>query len=157
MMVRRTGPAGVAAGFAMLWALLLVVLAALWIRSPFLGAGTAFAVWSVPAALGSLASWTWLRRRAIEQIPLSRGLFATVVALWVGALLLGFTGIGDQWALDGLIMRQELLRISGRAVGWLPMAFGLVLAVAGLAASLEARYRIVNAPEKPATPRAEGK
>jgi hypothetical protein len=145
--------ATVATVIAATWTLLLVGLATLWIRSPFLGTGIAFTAWSAPAAVGSALSWWWLREQSIEQIPMTGWTLSVVVLLWLTALMIALSGIGAQLALDGLIMRRPALRLAGEALTWLPMVFGGVLSVAGLAAGLEARYRIVNAPpEMPATP-----
>lgn len=137
---------------AIAWTLLLALLAALWVWSPFLGEGTSFIVWS-PLAM-ALAAWTvrWLRARRIEQIPSSRLLWIAVGVGWVLALLGASTDLGRRLALDGLIMREPGVQLAGRVLRWAPLAFGCAVAVAGLSAALEARYRIVNAPRTPATP-----
>lgn len=141
-----TGRPRTATALAATWTVLLVGLAALWVRSPFLGTGPAFLAWSGPAAVVATISWRWLRGQAIEQIPLSGGLLAAVILAWAGALWLSTTAVGARLALDGLIMRREELRVLGRALVWLPLLFGLGLSVVGLAASLEARYRLLHAP-----------
>jgi hypothetical protein len=134
------------------WTLALVSLAALWVRSPFLGTGTSFAVWSVPTALLAVTSWRWFRARRIEQIPAHPALAIAVGVAWTLALALAASDLGDRLTLDGLIMRQPTVRAAGRVLAWAPLAFGSTLCIAGLAASLEARYRLVNDPRTLATP-----
>jgi len=141
MTVRRR----TATTLAATWTLLLVALAGLWVRSPFLGPGPAFAAWSGPAASVALISWIWLRRQAIPQIPLSGALLGVVVLAWAGTLGLATSDLGARLALDGLIMRRDGIRMLGRALLWLPLLFGLGLSVAGLSACLEARYRLAAA------------
>lgn len=137
---------------ALAWTLLLASLAALWVWSPFLGEGTSFVAWSPPAM--ALTIWTvrWLRARRIEQVPSSLGLWTAIAIGWLLALLAASTDLGRRLALDGLIMRDPDVRLTGQIVRWAPLAFGCAVAVAGLAAALEARYRIVNDPRTPATP-----
>lgn len=137
---------------ALAWTLLLASLAALWVWSPFLGEGTSFIVWSPPAM--ALTAWTvrWLRARRIEQVPSSFGLWAAIAIGWILALLAASTDLGRRLQLDGLIMREPGVRLTGRVLRWAPLAFGCAVAVAGLAVALEARYRIVNEPRTPATP-----
>jgi hypothetical protein len=134
------------------WTLMLVALSLLWIRSPVLGPGTAFGLWSAPAAIATTATWWWLRKQSIPQIPRSPSLAALITLAWLITLAIALNGVGARLALDGLIMRRDDLRFAGKMLHWLPMAFGGVLSIAGLAAGLEARYRLVNAPETPATP-----
>ncbi|MDZ7781071.1 MAG: hypothetical protein U5R14_14210 [Gemmatimonadota bacterium] len=142
-----------AVGLAIGWTLLLVALAAVWIRSPVLGTGAAFVIWSAPAGAFGFVSWRWLRARRIEEIPTSRATLAAVAACWIGGLALATTHVGPTLALDGLIMRRPLLASSGRALTWLPLVIGLGLAVAGLSASLEARYRLRSrSPMRATTP-----
>lgn len=137
---------------ALAWTLLLVSLSTLWVWSPFLGEGASFIAWSPPAM--ALTIWTvrWLRARRIEQVPSSPVLWTAVGILWVLALLAASSDLGRRLALDGLIMRESGVRLAGRVLRWAPLAFGCAVAVAGLAAALEARYRIVNEPRTPATP-----
>lgn len=142
-----------ATAVAATWTVMLVALALVWIRSPFLGPGTAFAIWSAPAAIAAAATWWWLRTQSIPQIPRSASLVALIALAWLIVLTLAQNDLGARLALDGLIMRRNDLRLAGRLLHWLPMAFGGVLSIAGLAAGLEARYRLVNAPETPATRR----
>lgn len=148
----EAGRARQAVGLALGWTLLLVALATLWIRSPLLGTGAAFVIWSAPAVAFGFVSWRWLRARGIEQIPLNRASLATICVGWIGGLALATTHIGSTLALDGLIMRRPLLALTGQALIWLPLVIGLALAVAGLAASLEARYRLRSPARTPATP-----
>lgn len=140
-----------ATAVAATWTLMLVALSLVWIRSPFLGPGTAFGVWSAPAAMATTATWWWLRKQSIPQIPRSPLLAALIALAWLITLAIALNDVGALLALDGLIMRRSDLRLAGTVLHWLPMAFGGVLSIAGLAAGLEARYRLVNAPEKPAT------
>jgi hypothetical protein len=146
-----------ATALAATWTIVLVALSVLWIRSPFLGTGVAFTLWSVPAAVVWVISWWWFRRRGIEQVPTGPWLLAAVALLWAGSLTIALTGIGARLALDGLILRQDNLRIAGKALAWAPIGFGAAISVAGLAASLEARYRVVRAPRTPSTPPDPGK
>lgn len=137
---------------ALAWTLLLASLAALWVWSPFLGEGASFIAWSPPAM--ALTAWTvrWLRARRIEQVPSSLGVWSAIGIGWILALLAASTDLGRRLALDGLIMREPGVRLTGQIVRWAPLAFGCAVAVAGLAVALEARYRIVNEPRTPATP-----
>ena len=134
------------------WTLLLASLATLWVWSPFLGEGTSFIAWSPPAMALTLWTVRWLRARRIEEVPSSRLVWITVGAGWMLALLAASTDLGRRLALDGLIMREPGIQLAGRVLRWAPLAFGCAIAVAGLSAALEARYRIVNAPGTPATP-----
>ena len=54
------------------------------------------------------------------------------------------TAPGDEWLLDGLILRRPLQRAGGVALWWAPGVWGLALSIAGLAAALEARYQITH-------------
>lgn len=143
-----------ATALALVWAITLVVLAALWVRSPFLGERAAFVIWSGPAAVLLVATARWIRTKGIQEVPdgpLSR---LTVGVLWLVALWLTATDLGRSLALDGLIMREPGLRLFGQLLRWTPLAFGCCLSLAGLAAALEARYRLINGPRKPAMPQA---
>jgi len=133
------------------WTLMLVALSLVWIRSPFLGPGTAFGLWSVPAAMATTATWWWLRKQSIPQIPQSPLLAALIALAWLITLAIALNDVGARLALDGLIMRRNDLRLAGKVLHWLPVAFGGVISIVGLAAGLEARYRLVNVPETPAT------
>ena len=144
--------ASAATAFVVTWTVTLVALAFLWSRTPFLGTGLAYTIWSIPAVIVTTVTWRWIRERAIAQIPHGPWLLSTVILAWLVTLGLALSGIGADLALDGLILRQNVLRHAGRMLTWLPMVFGALLTVAGLAASLEARYRIVNDPETLSTP-----
>lgn len=137
-------PRFAATSLAATWTASLVVLAILWVRSPFLGLTVMFVSWSIPAAALFAVSWLWLRGQDIPQIPLSPWLLGVIVVAWMGALVLAVTDVGGLMALDGLVMRRPTLRWTGKLLGWLPPVVGLLVSVAGLSAGLEARYRIVH-------------
>jgi hypothetical protein len=103
-----------------------------------------FLVWS--AATVPLVAWSWIRFRRwrVRQLPTGRASLVVVASAWALVVTLSLSGVGPEMALDGLIMRDGLLRNAGKAVQWVPGAFGLILAVAGLAAALEARYRLAH-------------
>ena len=128
------------------WASALALLAALWVRTPLSGPGTMFVAWSGPTLLLTALSAAWLRRLAIPQIRVTRGRIAALGVGWALAAVaaLSFGDAAAEWALDGFILRRPFLRTAGFTVGWLPGLFGLGLSVAGLAAALEARYRIAH-------------
>jgi hypothetical protein len=138
--------------FVVGWILVLVGLAALWTRSPFLGTSVVFGAWSAPAALLTWATWHWMRRLALPQVRIGRTSVVLVTGFWVLALVTVMSDLGPTLALDGLIMRRDSVRLAGRLVGWMPLAFGGCLSVAGLAASLEARYWILRTPGTRPTP-----
>ena len=148
-MSRRTAPA---TRLALAWTGLLVTLAVLWVRSPFMGERAAFLIWSGPAAVLMALSVRWFRARGIREIPDGPWLWTSVGVAWLLALWLTVSDVGRILALDGLMLRDPLLRRLGLALRWAPMAFGCGVSLAGLAASLEARYRLVNDPRTPATP-----
>lgn len=152
MTTHRTPGAAPATRLAVCWVILLAALAGLWVWSPFLGEGTAFVVWSGPAAVLVVVSVRWFRARAIEQIPDGRLLWAGVAVGWLVALALTASEIGRRLALDGLIMRQPGVRRVGQLLRWAPLTFGCSVSLAGLAASLEARYRMLNSVSAPRTP-----
>lgn len=135
-----------AAWLAVGWAALLTGLAALWVRSPFLGSGTAFVVWSLPAAVAAAITWRWLRARDIAEVPLTPGVLGAVFALWSAALALAVSDVGAVLALDGLLLRRPWLERLGAAARWAPLVFGLGLSLAALSAALEARYRLARRP-----------
>lgn len=143
-----------ATGLALGWTAALVTLAALWVRSPFLGERAAFLLWSGPAAVLSVVSVRWIRKRDVREIPDSPLIRGAVGAIWVTALGLTVTDVGRTLALDALILREPGLGRLGQLLRWTPLAFGCGISLAGLAAALEARYRVVNRPRTPATPRA---
>jgi hypothetical protein len=105
-----------------------------------------FVVWSLPALLLTAFSAWWLRRLALPQVRVTRGRLTALASLWLvaaaAALLIG--DAAAELALDGLILRRPADRAIGLGVGWLPGLFGLALCVVGLAAALEARYRIAH-------------
>jgi hypothetical protein len=148
-MSRSTAPA---TGFIVAWTSLLIGLAILWTRTPFLGTGVPYMIWSIPAVVVTVITWRWIRRRSIAEIPQSAWLLSAMMLLWLITIGLALSGIGADLALDGLILRRRTLRYTGHTLEWMPMAFGGILTVAGIAASLEARYRIVNDPETSSTP-----
>lgn len=135
---------GAAVAFAAAWGMALALLAYLWVMSPHGSPGAMFLTWSVPAVILFLVTWEWLRRVGIRQVPTGAGVVVAVLLLWTGLAALAWSGQGPEWALDGLILRKPLLRWGGRALAWLPGIFGLAVAVAGLAAALEGRYRITH-------------
>ncbi len=129
---------------AIAWAGALALLAALWVRSPISGPGRMFVAWSVPAlALTLFTSW-WLGQLTLVRLRPSRALMGAVIGLWASATVITLAGAGAEWALDGFILRRPLQRAVGIGIVWLPGLFGLTLSVAGLAAALEARYRIAH-------------
>ena len=152
-MTRSPAPA---TRLAIAWTILLVALAALWVRSPFLGERAAFLLWSGPAAVLLAVSVRWFRAKGIEEIPDSRWLWTTVGALLLVALGLTASDVGRILMLDGLILREPWVRRLGQVLRWGPLAFGCGVSLAGLAAALEARYRLarrpVSAPGTPANP-----
>lgn len=121
-----------------------MLLAGLWVRSPFTGPGTMFMAWSVAAA--PLLAWSWsrFRRWRVRQLPTSAASLAAVALVWAVMVALAGSGVGAEMALDGLVMRNALQRVTGNLLHQAPGIFGLVLSVAGLAASLEARYRLAH-------------
>jgi hypothetical protein len=129
---------------AVLWAVALALLAGAWIQSPFTGPGPMFGLWSAVAA--PLALWSLGRPRAWGLGPLPGGVPLLVVAVlaWATAGWASASPLPAEWAIDGLILRDAGTRRAGLALAWLPGVFGLALSVAGLAASLEARYRLAH-------------
>jgi hypothetical protein len=105
-----------------------------------------FVAWSAPAlALAAFSAW-WLRRLGLPQLRVTTGRLAALTVLWLvaAAAALLLTDVGAELALDGFILRRPLLRAAGLSVAWVPGLFGLALCVVGLAAALEARYRIAH-------------
>lgn len=132
-------PAVVLAGA---WTGALILLAAVWIRSPFTGPGPMFLAWSAVAFPLTLWSWSRFRRWGVRQAPRSGGAVVAVAVAWAVVATAALSGRPAIWALDGLILRQPGLRAAGVGLQWLPGVFGLALSVAGLALALEARYRL---------------
>ena len=143
---------GQATGMAFAWTAALVALAALWVRSPFLGERAAFLLWSGPAAVLLVTSVRWIRAQGVQEIPDGPWVWSTVCGIWLVALWLTATDLGRILTLDGLILREAGLRRLGQILRWTPLVFGCGISLAGLAAALEARYRIVNGPRTPAKP-----
>jgi hypothetical protein len=126
------------------WTSALALLAYEWTRTPLSGPGAAFLIWSLPAVPLAALSWAWLRRIDLRQIPLRAPLAALVVAAWAAVALVTATGLGAEWELDGIVLRNTLRRAAGVGLRWLPGVWGALLSVAGLAAALEARYRLTR-------------
>jgi len=101
-------------------------------------------VWSLPAAAAFGASWRWLGARKLPQLPLTWGLLSTILALWVACVTLAVSDVGSALALDGLLLRRPWLHALGVVARWAPLAFGLGVSLAWVAAGLEARYRLVR-------------
>jgi hypothetical protein len=83
----------------------------------------------------------------VHQIPDGPWLWTVVGVGWLAALWLAASDTGRILALDGLILREPGLRRLGQLLRWAPLAFGCGVSLAGLAASLEARYRLARGPE----------
>jgi hypothetical protein len=147
------GSTAAALGVTAAWAAALALLGALWIRTPLSGPGPMFALWSLPAAALAALTVRWLRRLALPQVRVTRARLATLAALWTAAAAaaLLLTDFAAELALDGFILRRPLTRAAALGLAWLPALFGLGLCVLGLAAALEARYRIAH---RDAAPRA---
>ena len=137
-------PSRPALGMAVAWAAVLGLLAYLWANSPLSGPGRVFLIWSLPALLLATVTTFWIRRLQLRRLRLGPLAFVAITAAWVGAAVIALTGAGAEWAMDGLILRRRELRLLGVAVQWLPGLFGLALSLAGLAAALEARYRLAR-------------
>lgn len=139
-----TGGAGRAVVLTGLWILLLLVLAALWVQSPFSGPGRMFLLWSAAAIPLTVWSWTRFRAWGVRQVPGSPRFLVGLAVAWALLAAVSLSTIPGIMAMDGLILRRGLLRWTGKALEWLPGLFGLGLSVGGLAASLEARYRLAR-------------
>ncbi len=135
-------PRGQASGLLLAWIGALIGLSVLWVRSPWTGPGPMFLSWSGPAAALFASTWIWLGRLAIEQVPRGRFVLMTVLILWAVCGWLAVSGVAAEMVLDADILRQSFRRRVGIGLQWLPGIFGLALSVAGLAAALEARYRV---------------
>jgi hypothetical protein len=127
------------------WTAALGVLAYEWTRTPLSGPGLAFVIWSLPAIPLAALSWVWLRRLELRQLPMRAPLAALVLAAWAAVALVTATGLGAEWELDGIVLRNAPQRVAGVGLRWLPGAWGALLSIAGLAAALEARYRLTHA------------
>jgi hypothetical protein len=126
------------------WTGALALLAFEWTRTPLAGPGPAFLIWSLPALPLALLSWIWLRRLDLQQLPLRAPLAVLVVVAWSAVASIVAAGLGAEWELDGIVLRSDALRFAGIGLRWLPGVWGALLSVAGLAASLEARYRLAH-------------
>lgn len=133
-----------AIALAAVWTGALIVLAALWIRSPFTGPGPMFLAWSALAFPLSVWSWARFRRWNVRQTPRGAGALVGLGTVWILVAATSLSLRPALWALDGLILRQPALRAVGMGLQWLPGVFGLTLSVAGLAFALEARYRLAR-------------
>jgi len=136
--------AGRAVVLSALWVVVLLVLAALWVRSPFSGPGRMFLLWSAAAVPLTLWSWSRFRAWGVRQVPGSPGFLLGLALAWALLAAVSVSTIPAIMAMDGLILRRDVLRWTGKGLEWLPGLFGLGLSVAGLAASLEARYRLAH-------------
>jgi hypothetical protein len=130
------------------WAAALTLLALEWTRTPLSGPGPAFLIWSLPALPLAALSWRWLRAFDVRQVRIPPAAVAAIVLGWIAVAALTASGVGSEWALDGLILRNAVQQWAGVGVWWLPGMWGAALSVAGLAAALEARYRLAH-PTRP--------
>ena len=138
---RQAGPTTALAGA---WAGALALLAFEWTQSPLTGSGHAFLIWSIAAVPLSAFTWSWLRRLPTVRIPLGFTALSLITVTWVAVGFVAATAPGDEWLLDGLILRRPLQRVGGVALWWAPGVWGLTLSLMGLAAALEARYQVTN-------------
>jgi hypothetical protein len=139
-------------GLAVAWAAALALLAWQWTRTPLSGPGPAFLVWSVPAAPLALLSWAWLRALRLPQLPLRPSAAVLIAVGWSAVALVTAAGLGAEWELDGIVLRDPARRFGGIGLRWAPGAWGALLSLAGLAAALEARYRLTHPPTPAAGP-----
>jgi hypothetical protein len=107
-----------------------------------------FVAWSSVAAPLTVWSWLRLRRWGIRAVPRSIGFLVALGVVWLGVAWAAGSPLPALWAMDGLILRDGLLRNAGLSLQRLPGLFGLVLSVAGLAVALEARYRLGQDPHR---------
>ena len=131
------------------WALALAVLAFDWARMPIEGSGQPFLIWSVPGAVLAVLSWSWLRRTGVRSVHVTERQATLLAVLWAALALLIATHAGDEWALDGLILRNTPERLAGVLLKWVPGILGALVSIGGLAAALEARYGLTH-PDEPA-------
>jgi hypothetical protein len=101
-----------------------------------------FLGWTALALPLVVGTWRWLDRIGDRHVPRGRGMVAILAVGWAVALWAALSGVAALWRLDGMILRDGLREGVGTALQWLPGVFGLALGVAGLAAALEARYRV---------------
>lgn len=128
---------------SLLWGIVLLWLAYLWIRSPFLGGWLLFGNWSLMAIPLGIASWIVLRR-ALPGLRVPTLALVAVGLAWIGAGWVAWSGIGPEWMLDGFILRDPLRRWGGVVLRWLPPVLALAVSVGGLSLALEARYRLAR-------------
>ncbi len=141
---RTCGGRAIGIVLPLLWTLLLLWLAYLWIRSPFLGGRLLFGNWSLGAVPLGIASWILLRR-ALPGLRIPPLLLVLVGLAWIGAGWVAWSGIGPEWMLDGFILRDPLRGWGGYVLRWLPTVLALMVSIGGLALALEARYRLREA------------
>ncbi|NNL67022.1 MAG: hypothetical protein HKP30_12315, partial [Myxococcales bacterium] len=124
-----TGSPKAAALLAALWAVALALLAGAWIQSPFTGPGPMFGLWSAVAI--PLALWSLGRPRAwgLGALPGGVPLLLAVAIAWLAAAWAATSPLPAEWAIDGLILRNDGMRRAGIALAWLPGVFGLALSV----------------------------
>lgn len=133
-----------ATALVVLWTVLLLLLAYLWVQSPFTGPGPMFQVWSLVAVPLVVWSWSRARRWEVRQVPRSTTFLLALGLVWIGFGMLSGAAFPGVMALDGLLLREPMIRWTGRTLQWLPGLFGLALSVAGLVGALEIRYRVVH-------------
>ncbi len=126
------------------WAATLALLAVEWTRTPLSGPGPAFLIWSLPALPLALLTWRWLRRLALGRLEVGTGALVLILLGWAAIGAATAAGLGAEWVLDGIVLRNPLQRAVGLALRWLPGVWGAALSVAGLAVALEARHRLAH-------------
>ena len=134
-----------AVGLTLAWGIVLALLAGAWIQSPFTGPGPMFGLWTAVAL--PLGVWTLSRARAwgLGGLPGGPTALVAILVLWALAGWAATSALPAEWAIDGLILRDDWMRRGGTALAWFPGVFGLTLSVAGLAGGLEARHRLARA------------
>ena len=95
------------------WGLALVLLAVVWIRSPFTGPGPMFLGWSSAALVLTAGTVAWLNRLGDRHVPRGSALLSFVALAWVAAAWASMTTLGAELALDGLILRRPGIRAVG--------------------------------------------
>jgi len=129
---------------ALAWAVGLVLLATLWIRSPFTGPGPMFVLWSAVGAPLAAGSWSRFRAWGIRQLPRSSLFLVALAVFWAGAAWVAVSPLPGIWSMDGVILRNPGLRTIGTTLQWIPGIFGMLVSIGGLAAALESRYRLLR-------------
>jgi hypothetical protein len=138
------------------WALALAVLAFDWARMPIEGSGQPFLIWSAPGIVLAVLSWSWLRGSGVRSVHITERQATLLAVLWAALALLIVTHAGDEWALDGLILRNAVESLAGVLLKWVPGIIAAVLSIGGLAAALEARYALTHPSEPAATEEPSG-